>query len=212
MPTTVATPRNVPFTQGKTNLMKRTAVIVILIAVLASCSKPPVPKEYGYFRIDLPEHAYTPYNGNEEGVPALPYSFLLSDYAVVQQHEGGPYWIDILYPQWNANVHCSYRAIQGNLKELSDDAMEFVYKHTIKASAIPERAYENPETGVYGLTFDFAGNTATTMQFVLTDSVKHFFRGAVYFSNVPNEDSIAPVATFVRQDMLTLIESFRWKR
>ncbi len=191
--------------------MKRTAVIAVFLAALASCSKPPVPKEYGYFRIDLPEHAYTPYCGGMDGVPSLPYKFLLSCQAEVRSHEGGKYWIDILYPQWKAKVHCSYRPIKGNLKELSDDAMEFVYKHTIKASAIPERAYENPEAGVYGLTFDFAGNTATTMQFVLTDSVRHFFRGAVYFSNVPNEDSIAPVAAFVREDMLTLIESFRWK-
>ena len=81
----------------------------------------------------------------------------------------------------------------------------------VVAHAIPERAYTNEEAQVYGLTFDFAGNTATTMQFVLTDSVHHFFRGAVYFSAVPNEDSIAPVAAFVREDMLTLIESFRWR-
>lgn len=191
--------------------MKRTVFILILFGLLESCSKPSVPKEYGYFRIDMPEHAYTRYSGGRDDIPSLPYSFLLSDFAVVRPHEGGKYWIDIFYPQWKAKVHCSYRPVEGNLKELSDDAMEFVYKHTIKASAIPERAYENPEERVYGLTFDFAGNTATTMQFVLTDSVKHFFRGAVYFSNVPNEDSIAPVASFVREDMLTLIESFRWK-
>jgi gliding motility-associated lipoprotein GldD len=192
--------------------MKRWCIIVSVLVLSASCTKPPIPKEYGYFRIDLPEHSYTYYQGNQDGVPALPYNFLLSDYAQVRTHDGGRYWIDILYPQWNVNVHCSYRAIQGNLKELSDDAMEFVYKHTIKASAIPERAYSNPEADVYGLTFDFAGNTATTMQFVLTDSVQHFFRGAVYFSNVPNEDSIAPVAAFIREDMVNLIESFRWKR
>lgn len=191
--------------------MKRTAVIPILLVLLVSCGRPPVPREYGYFRIDLPEPGYRPYSGGEGDVPALPYRFLLSDYAEVRPHEGGKYWIDIIYPQWKAKVHCSYRRVDGDLKELSDDAMEFVYKHTIKASAIPERAYSNPEEKVYGLTFDFAGNTATTMQFVLTDSVRHFFRGAVYFSNVPNEDSIAPVAAFVREDMVTLIESFRWR-
>ncbi len=178
--------------------------------MMAGCGKPTMPKEYGYFRIDLPEHKYHSYSGDEGDVPALPYSFLLSDYAEVKPHDGGQYWIDIMYPQWKAKVHCSYRRVNGDLKALSDDAMEFVYKHTIKASAIPERAYSNPDERVYGLTFDFAGNTATTMQFVLTDSVRHFFRGAVYFSNIPNEDSIAPVAAFVREDMVTLIESFKW--
>lgn len=196
--------------------MNKTNAILLLTLVLTvmitGCGKPTMPKEYGYFRIDLPEPKYHAYSGNEENVPGLPYSFLLSDYAEVKHHDGGQYWIDILYPQWKAKVHCSYKRVNGDLKELSDDAMEFVYKHTIKASAIPERAYSNPEEKVYGLTFDFAGNTATTMQFVLTDSVRHFFRGAVYFSNVPNEDSIAPVAAFVREDMLTLIESFRWRK
>ena len=178
---------------------------------VVSCTKPSVPKEYGYFRIDLPEHTYREYSGKEGDVPSLPYSFLLSREAIVRMHEGEKDWIDICYPQWKATIHCSYKPVHNNLKALSDDAMEFVYKHTIRASAIPERAYSNEDARVYGLTFDFAGNTATTMQFVLTDSVHHFFRGAVYFSAVPNEDSIAPVAAFVREDMLTLIESFRWR-
>lgn len=184
-------------------------VVSALVAgvVLAAGRQPAVPREYGYFRIDLPEPSYSRYQG------AQPYSFLLSNYAVVRPH-GKPAerdWADIVYPAWHATVHCSYMPVKGNLKQLSDDAMEFVYKHTIKASAIPEQMYVNDEEKVYALLFDFEGNTATTMQFVVTDSVRHFFRGAVYFNNVPNADSIAPVASFIRQDMVTLIESFRWR-
>jgi len=50
------------------------------------------------------------------------------------------------------------------------------------------------------------------LQFVITDSTKHFIRGALYFDNVPNKDSIAPVADYIRQDMMQLIESFSWKQ
>ena len=185
-------------------LLALTAAVVVLVKLH---HKPTVPREYGYFRIDLPEPAYTPYEAD------IPYSFLLSRYAQVRAHTKPEErnWVDIVYPAWNATVHCSYMPVRHNLKQLSDDAMEFAYKHTIKASAIPERMYVNEEERVYALLFDFEGNTATTMQFVVTDSVRHFFRGAVYFNAVPNSDSIAPVAAFVRQDMLTLIESFRWQ-
>lgn len=181
--------------------------LIFILLGMTGCSKPSVPREYGYYRIDLPEQTYTPYEEDE------PYSFLLSREAKVvkRDKEDERYWIDIVYPKWNATIFCSYKPVNKNMKQLSDDAMEFVYKHTIKASAIPERVYENDEERVYGLVFDFEGNTATTMQFVLTDSVKHFFRGALYFNCIPNQDSIAPVADFIRQDILTLVESFRWQ-
>jgi len=127
------------------------------------------------------------------------------------EHKNENYWIDIRYPLQNAVVHCSYKPVRHNLRNLTDDAMEFVFSHAVKASAIPEKAYMHPEEHVYGLVFDLEGNTATPMQFFLTDSARHFFRGALYFNNIPNQDSLAPVSDFIREDMTVLIESFRWK-
>jgi gliding motility-associated lipoprotein GldD len=56
------------------------------------------------------------------------------------------------------------------------------------------------------------GNTASNLQFTLTDSTRHFLRGALYFDNVPNKDSIAPIANYIRADMVRLMESFEWKK
>jgi len=50
------------------------------------------------------------------------------------------------------------------------------------------------------------------VQFVLTDSVDYFFRGALYFDTRPNKDSIAPVLDFIYQDIVTLMESFEYKK
>ena len=58
--------------------------------------------------------------------------------------------------------------------------------------------------------YDYEGTTATALQFYLTDSTKHFIRGALYFHSEVN-DSIAPISDFLKQDMKILIESFRWK-
>jgi gliding motility-associated lipoprotein GldD len=86
-----------------------------------------------------------------------------------------------------------------------------VYKHTVKAENIAEIPYENAEQKVYGILYELTGNTASPVQFVLTDSNKNFFRGALYFENVPNKDSIAPIVQYVQKDIVRLIESFEWK-
>jgi gliding motility-associated lipoprotein GldD len=52
---------------------------------------------------------------------------------------------------------------------------------------------------------------ASPFQFYLTDSTKNFVRGALYFNTVPNNDSLAPVIDFLKQDIIHMIETFRWK-
>ena len=144
----------------------------------------------------------------------LPYSFEQSDAAkiIARSADGEKYWIDLVYPELNASIHCSYKPIQGNLFELSEDSRKYVYKHSIKADGIGETVFENPEKNVYGILYDLKGNTASSLQFVLTDSTKHFFRAALYIDNVPNKDSIAPVIEYLRKDVVQIMETFEWKR
>ena len=181
-------------------------ILSILALLLLSCSRPVAPKPYGYYRITLPEHSYQLFEQN-----SYPYSFLYSSSATIQpvQYENERYWINIVYPTLNASIHCSYKPVRGNLRQLTDDAWEFVFNHAIKASAIPEHAYENPEARTYGVFCELKGNTASPMQFFLTDSTRHFFRGAVYFNCVPNQDSLAPVIEYMQEDVLNLIETLR---
>ncbi|MHB9056531.1 MAG: gliding motility lipoprotein GldD, partial [Paludibacteraceae bacterium] len=87
-----------------------------------------------------------------------------------------------------------------------------VYKHTVRADGITETPFENPGKRVFGILYELTGNTASPVQFVLTDSTKHFFRGALYFDNVPNKDSIAPMSEYVREDIVHMMESFEWKK
>lgn len=178
------------------------------ILLLSSCSHDAVPRPRGYYRIDLPTHSYSKWT--REGYP---YSFNLPHSAKVDPHieEGERYWIDINYPSLNATIHCSYKRIDDNLPALTTDALEFVYKHVQQASAIPESEYENDDERVYGVVFELQGNTASPYQFFLTDSVNHFFRAALYCNCTPNADSLVPVYDFIKEDMLELIESFRWQ-
>lgn len=174
---------------------------------MLSCTKPAMPKEYGYFRIRVPEHRYQP-----ASLPGYPYRFDLSTSAQITPIDapGEQYWLSLRYPEMKATVHCSYKPVRGNLRELSREAQDFVYAHTMKATSIPEKEYNNPEQHVYGLFYELKGNTATPIQFYLTDSVHHFFRGAMYYDCIPNQDSLAPVTDWLKEDIQVLIESFQW--
>lgn len=190
--------------------MRKIGFIVLLVALCVSCSKVSSPKPYGYYRITLPDTAYTDLDLQ---YPAYPFTFALSRNAVVQPRTDveEPYWINLFYPSVNATIHCSYKPVQGNLRELTNDALEFVYRNASFASSIPERDYMHPEARVYGVLFDLEGNTASSCQFFVTDSTNHFFRASVYCNCPPNADSLAPVYEYMRKDIIRMVESFEWK-
>jgi gliding motility-associated lipoprotein GldD len=87
----------------------------------------------------------------------------------------------------------------------------FANKHQVKATGLEETVVLRDSAKVYGLLFDIAGNTASSLQFYLTDSTHHFLRGALYFNAKPNIDSLKIVVDFIREDVLHLINTTRWK-
>ena len=189
------------------------ACVVIAAAMLVACSSPTSPRPYGYYRITTPDTLYRSFASYHPDMHAYPYDFDLSCNAQVmpRQKEGERYWINLYYPALDATIHCSYKPLNGNLRELTNDALEFVYKNASHATSIPERDYAHPEANVYGVLFDLEGNTASSCQFLLTDSIHHFFRASVYCNCPPNADSLAPVYDYLRTDVIRLIESFRWE-
>lgn len=121
-------------------------------------------------------------------------------------------WMNIHYPRLNANVHLSYKPIiqKGDFQHLISDAYTFVQKHNIKAEGITEEFIDNGH-GAYGLYYQIGGNTASSLQFFLTDSNEHFLRGSLYFLAEPNKDSLAPLVNYIDKDLREFMQSFRWK-
>ena len=183
--------------------------------ILASCNSDyTVGKKRGYFKIDFPEKKY-----REFDQPGYPYSFeypvyssIVRDTTFFETTPENPWWINIDFPQFAARVHMSYKEIGKNkFDSLVNDAFKLSYKqHTYKASAIEDSAMVTPNN-VHGMYFTLAGNTATANQFFLTDSTRHFLRGALYFAATPNEDSIGIVNDFLKKDLLHLINTLKWK-
>lgn len=189
-------------------------ILWIGVLFLTACQKneTSVPKPYGYHRIAVPDTSYIPFEQYQSAMANYPYTFALSTNAEVQVRDDEPYWINIYYPSLDATIHCSYKTVQRNLRELTNDALEFVYRNASFANAIPEREYAHPEVKVYGVLFDLEGNTASSCQFFVTDSVRHFFRASVYCNCPPNADSLAPIYQYLRTDVTKMVETFEWKR
>jgi gliding motility-associated lipoprotein GldD len=173
-----------------------------------------VDKKRGYFKIDFPKKEYRVFDTLD-----YPYSFEYPVYANVVKDSTffdskpeNPWWINIDFPQFNGRVFVSYKEIGKNkFDSLVNDAFKLSYKHhSQKASAIDQELIST-KNGIEGFYFTLEGNTATANQFFLTDSVKHFLRGALYFNATPNEDSISVVNDFLKTDIKHLIETFKWK-
>ena len=189
---------------------KLTILTLVVLACMA-CNRVSTPRPYGYYRIATPDTAYVDFAKSQGNYP---YTFALSKNAVVEPRTdvNEPYWINIVYPALNATIHCSYKPVRNNLRELTNDALEFVYRNASFATAIPERDYMHPEANVYGVLFDLEGNTASSCQFFVTDSTRNFFRASVYCNCPPNADSLAPVYQYLRTDIIKMVESFEWTK
>jgi gliding motility-associated lipoprotein GldD len=182
-------------------------VMVILALSFVSCNKTYTPKPRSYFRIDFPEKKYIPYKS------ACNYGFEVPVYAKIVPFQGNrePCWINIEFPGYKGTIHITYKTMHNNLDLLAEDIHALAYKHIIKADDIIERTFSYPEREVYGMIYDIKGNTASSMSFYATDSISNFISGALYFSVIPNKDSLAPVISFFSSDLKHLIETLKWK-
>ena len=185
------------------------ALVIACIAVSCDRQSSYLPKPRGYFRIDLPEKAYTRVDTIER------YSFECPQYAIITHDPYSPEeknWVNVEMPQFKGSIHLTHKNVKDNLGEYLEDVHTMVTKHLQKANGVRDSLIVNEEHQVYGLLIEMDGKgVATPMQFYLTDSTKNFVRGALYFNFKPDNDSMQPVINFIREDIDHLIETFEWK-
>lgn len=176
---------------------------------LVSCKKDYQPKPLGYNRLVLPEPKY-------QLLPdTLPYQFeysthakLLEDTSFVRER----HWIEVYYPELKANIHITYKRISklDDLKEYLNDAFVLTSKHQIKAHSIDEIIVKTP-SGKTATIAELDGEVPSQIQFTITDSTRHFLRGAVYFYTKVSNDSLAPAIDYMKKDAMHLINTVEWK-
>lgn len=181
-------------------------ILTTVILTVSACRND-TPKPRGHFRIDLPVKEYTLFDS------ICPFTFEYPVYGAIESEPGlpNPCWFNIVFGPYGGKIHLSYIEVTNNLNLLTEDAHKLAYKHAIKADAIKERYWENPEGKVYGTIYYISGNAASSLQFYLTDSTNHYLRGALYFNTTPDKDSLKPVIDFFSGDVIHLVETFEWK-
>lgn len=212
--------------------LKNNSILLYLVLIfLTACNSNYSSKKNGYYKIDFPEHAYQLYNN-----PDFPYQFeypvyanIVKDSTFFDRSPENPFWVNVDFPQFEARIFLSYKIIGGkavvklaqanggekdsitynDFDKLRNDAFTLTNKNNVVASSIKDSLFVTPNK-VTGIFFSVAGNAATASQFFVTDTTKNFLRGALYFNATPNADSLAPVQQYLKEDMLHLINSFKW--
>ena len=198
--------------------LRKISILILLIFLCASysCREVPVPKPKGFFRIDLPEKQYVPFNDKPEMMGRMPFSFEYPAYGHLSfqsENENEPGWFNIEFPAYKAKIYFTYKDVENDFATLMEQTYKMnVKNHITKADAINEQPFINQENKIFGILYDLKGNTASSVQFYVTDSVSHYLRGSLYFSAEPDADSLSPVIEFFREDIIHLIETLRWNK
>jgi gliding motility-associated lipoprotein GldD len=178
-------------------------ILLLTICLFWSCSDDVLPKQKGFLRLEYSSSEYKKIN-------IKPFEFEASKVTDIRVNEKS--WVKIKYPKQKAVINLTYRPIKNNLRELLLEAEKLTIKHSIMADKIGYfPPFENPEEQVYGKLSKVTGNAASPVQFYITDSVRHFITGSLYFKVQPNYDSVYPAIKYIEKDIIHLIETVKWK-
>lgn len=191
--------------------MDKSLYSILLAIVLYACSNDtPIPKPPTYLKTELPDHTYRmvsndcPYELKlAEIYNYKPCIFEKSNFCI-QQIDLGPL---------NGSLFLYYISIpsKDSLPAIINYANDKVDDHKIKADKIDFTQLIDRDKRVFGTFFELKGNVATNFQFYLTDSTNNFVRGEVLLNCRPNYDSLRPSLEYLKQDLLELVNNFKWR-
>lgn len=192
--------------------MKKAFYFSIIVLLAACGDKAYTPKPYAYPRVYFPPKEYRLFDTD------APFTFMYPKYAEVVKHHDDqgidhPYWYNIHYLPFNATLHLSYHEFKNRAEfdKHFEDTRKLAFKHDIKADEINQIEIQNPAANTTGIIYELNGNTATNLNFYLSDGKKHFLRGALYFNAKTEIDSIEPMLDFLKKDINKMVESTHFK-
>ena len=188
-------------------------VVVLIVACFFACEDDVLPKPKAYLRLEYPEASYAKINTD------LPFNFEKNKLATKITNKRleatqESYGLNIEYSKLKGTIYLTYKKIKSrnDLMRYLRDAQNFTQEHTKKADEITEQVFEDSKRKVYGMFYEIGGNAASQSQFYVTDSVKHFLIGSLYFYAKPNYDSILPAAECLKKDIKHIMETIEWKK
>lgn len=171
---------------------------------MLSCNDSYLPKPRGYTRLEYPKASYAQLNTN------CGFGFMANKIAILDSKNENKCWFSLHYPDLNADIYLTHFFVNNDLANITKDAEKLTYEHSVKASHIRPKYFDNPSKNLYAVVYDVGGNVASNVQFHATDSTKHFIAGSLYFRASPNIDSLSPAIDYIKKDIVKLIESIEW--
>ena len=190
----------------------KNVLLLFTIVLCISCGSDPIPKPKAFLRLDYPKPEY------KEVKADLPFTFEKNNLAnsireIKVSRDKKTLGIDITYPSIKGTVYLTYKKIDSTgLHLFLMDAQNMTQTHALKADAITKQPFANFENHVYGMLYEIDGNAASQSQFYVTDSIKHFLTGSLYFYVKPNYDSILPAADYIKKDIQHIMETIKWEQ
>ena len=186
---------------------KLLGVCVLLVGLFGftSCEDDFQPKPKGYHRITILDKEIVDLE------TPCPYTFEYPSYLEIQNVDEEKCWMNLHSDYYNTTLHLTYKPIDNDLEESLINFTRLTFEHTKRADGIDEVVFENTEDKVYSIYYQLYGPSASSLQFIATDSFNHILRGALYFNNIPNVDSIRPVHNEYKEDIQRIVETLKWK-
>ena len=191
------------------NIALKVLFFSLIVLFMLGCSTDYYPKPKGYNRIVLPPFEYQPLPDS------FPYFFEFSKNAVLfkdSSYIAERYWCNIYYPELNAVIQITYKVVTDSIiRGYLTDSYRLTSQHNIKAYSIEEKILELP-SGLFASYTELEGEVPSPAQFHITDkdSTSHFLRGALYFKTATKNDSLAPVISHLKKDIIHMITTLKW--
>ncbi len=201
--------------------MRFSLFTIILILSILSCKEEKIyiPKPRVYPKVEYPLRNISNFTKD-----FCSFHFEYPDYMSFEQdtlylHRDAPHpcWFNLNFPSLNGTVHFTYTdlkncaSLEACLHKVYNDAYQMAQEHIPKANALEDFVINNPKKNVYGVLFNIEGYVASPFQIIMTDSVNHAVRAALYFNSRPEADSMAPIIEFVKTDIMNILNSFEWE-
>lgn len=185
----------------------RIRIFCLFIATaLLSCNEY-TPRPKGYQRIERQQVEFTRFSNPK-------FSFLYPADAYIEPliSEVKPeIWFNMHYKDYNATLHCTYIPLSNrNLHKILDDSYQLAYSHVSMAQGISQTPVSDSLHHTFGIIYDIQGSVASPVQFYVTDNTSNFLRGSLYFDATAKADSVAQVVSFIREDIVHIMESLEW--
>jgi gliding motility-associated lipoprotein GldD len=189
-------------------------MFLLALIAFAGCNRDDrtYPKPKTYVRIDIAQPQYLVFD-----TATLPFTFEYPDYGKVMPNtfESNGNWFNINFERFGYVLYLTYVPLKTKhtLDTLISDSDRLAYYSQQKrASGVASRTYSDSLRRVYATTFQIKGSqVATPYQFYITDNNKYFIRGSLNYTQVPNNDSLAPVISRITADLEHLITTFNWR-